>query len=150
MGYAPDRELLFVDNMHVTFWQVDESDAGTPDGWGVSASASSKIGDKWMPFLRGGWAHDGGSPLEGSVSVGVGYQPDNSDDLLAVGLNWGRPNHDTYGTDLDDQFTSEIFYRWQAEKHLQITPSVQLLANPALNPDDDFIAVFGLRARVVF
>jgi len=70
---------------------------------------------------------------------------------LAVGPTWGRPNGDTYGdNDLDDQFTGEIFYRFQATQNLQLTPSVQLLGNPALNPDTDMIAVFGWRARLVF
>ena len=31
---------------------------------------------------------------------------------------------------------------------LAITPDVQLLINPALNPDEDQIWVFGLRARL--
>ena len=88
--------------------------------------------------------------MEASVSAGLGYQPRPGGDVLGIGLNWGRPNHDTYGADLNSQYTSEMYYRWQVEKHVQITPSVQLLVDPALNPDDEVIAVFGLRARVVF
>ena len=70
--------------------------------------------------------------------------------MVGVGLNWGRPNHDTFGADLKDQFTGEMFYRWQIAQNLQVTPSVQLPANPVLNPDTDFVAVSGLRVRVVF
>lgn len=33
---------------------------------------------------------------------------------------------------------------------LTITPDVQLLFNPALNPDEDLIAIFGIRARIYF
>jgi hypothetical protein len=33
---------------------------------------------------------------------------------------------------------------------VSVTPSVQLLFDPALNPDDDFIAVFGMRGVMTF
>jgi porin len=35
-------------------------------------------------------------------------------------------------------------------KELAVTPNVQFLINPALNPDEDNIWVFGLRARLAF
>ena len=59
--------------------------------------------------------------------------------------NWGRPNHDTFGPGLSDQFGLEIFYRAQVTDNLRVTPSIQLLANPALYPAEDLIAVLGLR-----
>lgn len=151
IGYTSGAKRLFVDNAHVTLWQIDEHASGTaPGGWGVSASITSAINDEWLPFLRGGWASDGGSIYDASVSLGVGYQPEPNGSLLGVGLNWGRPNSDTFGTNLDDQFTGEVFYRTQLTENIQITPSVQLLGNPALNPKNDFIALFGLRGRVSF
>jgi porin len=87
---------------------------------------------------------------EAALAVGFGYQPKGRQDLLEVGLHWSRPNESTFGLDLDDQFTGEVFYRLQVVDKFALTPSVQILGNPALNPDDDFIAIFGLRARVVF
>ena len=144
-----NEPALFLNNYHLTFWQIDErTAAGTPDGWGVAFSASMTFGENWLTFLRGGWAKDGGSLYEGALSAGFGYQPKGRNDMLGVGLNVSRPNSDTFGTDLDDQFTGEIFYRLQIADKFAVTPSVQLLGNPALNPDEDFIAVFGLRARL--
>jgi len=152
VGWSPTKETFWANNIHVMFYQIDEVDTvGTSDGWGVSVSGAAQIGDAWQVFLRGGWGDDGGSPLEGSISTGFGYQRIPGGDLFALGLNWGRPNSDTYGVgDLDDQFTSEIFYRCQVTRNLQLTPSVQLLGNPALNPDTDMIAVFGIRSRLAF
>ena len=63
-------------------------------------------------------------------------------------MNWGRPNTTVFGDDLDDQYSIEAYYRWQMTKELAITPDVQLLINPALNPETDTIWVFGLRARL--
>ncbi|MGB5717339.1 MAG: carbohydrate porin [Gammaproteobacteria bacterium] len=55
-----------------------------------------------------------------------------------------------FGTDLDDQYTLEAYYRVQLSKELAITPSVQLLIDPALNPDEDRIWVGGVRTRLAF
>jgi len=38
----------------------------------------------------------------------------------------------------------------QLLENLQLNPSIQLLINPALNPDEDVIGVLGLRARLTF
>jgi hypothetical protein len=43
-----------------------------------------------------------------------------------------------------------VFYRAQVTENLRVTPSVQLLANPALNPTEDLVAVFGMRGVLSF
>jgi porin len=103
-------------------------------------------------FLRAGYAEDGGSLLEKSISAGLGYQPasERYENLLGIAVNWGEPNEGTFGSGLDDQWTMEMFYRIQVTKEIVITPDVQLLIDPALNPDKDMILVMGLRARIAF
>jgi len=59
----------------------------------------------------------------------------------------GQPNDDTWGPGLDDQYTAELFYRWQVSKAIAVTPDLQYIKNPALNPEADSIWVFGLRVR---
>jgi hypothetical protein len=90
--------------------------------------------------------------LEKSVSAGVAYQPDPiggaAGNLLGFGANWGEPNEAVFGSGLDDQYAFELFYRLQMTKELAITPDIQFLINPALNPDEDNIWVFGLRSRL--
>jgi porin len=49
---------------------------------------------------------------------------------------------------LDDQFTAEVFYRFMLSKHFAVTPSLQYIEDPALNPDDDSIWIAGMRARL--
>ena len=71
-------------------------------------------------------------------------------DRFSLGLNWGRPNDDIYGETKDDQYTIESYYRMQVTKRLQVTPDIQLLFNPALNPEQDLVWVLGLRARLSF
>jgi porin len=149
--WTPEKEKLMFNKLNAAVWQIDSATTkGTPKGWGVSASASATFDDAWLFFLRGGWADDGGSLYDRSVSVGFGHQPQPSPNLLGLGLNWGRPNQDTFPGNPGTQFTSELFYRWQATPNFTVTPSVQLLVDPALNPEDDAIAVFGLRGRFAF
>jgi len=65
-------------------------------------------------------------------------------DLMGLGFNWGDPSNKA----LRDQYSTELFYRFQFSQNFAITPSVQLLIDPALNPTEDKIWVFGLRARL--
>ncbi len=147
--WTPQKDQIYLNNLHVSVWQLDErTTAGTNDGWGISFSLNADIDDRYFPFVRGGWAEDGSSDLEASLSIGVGYQQTQSN-LMGIAFNWGRPNEDTFGPGLDDQYTSEMFFRWQLAKAVQVTPSIQLLANPALNPEEDFISIIGLRVRLL-
>lgn len=149
--WTPEKSEVLLENAHLSLWQVDSrSEAGSNDGYGVSFSVSSVVKEKYLPFLRGGWASDGGSLLQASVSAGFGYKPTPNGHLLGVGLNWGRPNPDTFGANLVDQYTAEVFYRMQIDHALQLTPSIQVLAEPALNPEQDLITVLGIHMRVVF
>ena len=148
-GWTTAPERFWHDNVHATFWQTDGSDQfAVPDGWGVSFSAIHLVDNKWMPFLRGGYAQDGGSLLQKSVSAGFSYQEVPNGNLLGVGLNWGQPNEDGFGTGLDDQYGLEVFYRLQLGQHIALTPDLQIIANPALNPSQDVLAIIGLRARI--
>jgi porin len=147
VGWASSFARRYLDNIHLTGWFADErKNAGVPDGWGLAFSASKFFDDKWMPFLRAGYAHDGGALLKASLGSGIGYYWNESKDLLGFGLNWGRPQ----GDGLDDQYTAELFYRLQVTQNLAVTPDLQLLINPALNPDEDQIWIFGLRGRIAF
>jgi len=150
------QEAYYLNNVHLTLWHADErDDLGVEDGWGGVLSFNHAIGDKWLAFARAGWAEDSGSLLERSISIGGGYTPGGlellgSGDQLGFGVNWGEPNDALFGADLDDQYAAEVYYRWHLADEIAITPSVQLLIDPALNPEEDTSWVFGLRARLAF
>ena len=102
-----------------------------------------------MGFLRGGYSDDGNALLERSLSTGFGWKSNKRGDVLGLGINWGRPNHYVTGS-VRDQYTAELYYLWQIRKNIQITPDMQILHHPALNPNHDTITLFGVRARFVF
>ena len=110
MGWTQSQEQIYLENAHVTFWHVDDSVlAGTPGGWGLAFQYVTFINENLMPFVRAGFADDGGTLMEKSVSIGLGYQKIAGRDLLGIGLNWGEPNEDTFGPGLKDQITVELF-----------------------------------------
>lgn len=149
-GWTRSKDRFYLDNVHVTLWHNDSiTDTATAEGWGVNFSASFWVDDCWMPFLRGGYADDGGSLLELSLSTGVAWKP-REDDLLGIAAHWGRPNEGTFGPGLHDQYGLEVFYRAQITDNLRLTPSIQLLAEPALYPTQDLIVVFGARGVLTF
>lgn len=150
LGWIGSWEQRFNDNVHLTLWQVDErTQANVPDGWGTAFSFSREF-DNWLPFLRLGYGDGGGAILDRSISTGFAYSPKRKADRFALGVNWGRPNKEIYGTTDDDQYTIETYYRLQVLKHLQLSPDIQLLLNPAFNPDEDRVWIFSLRARLAF
>jgi porin len=96
-----------------------------------------------MAFFRAGWS-DGGVPLANRTgTIGVMYRFFKRD-LLGIGFNWSEPSND----DLRDQYSTEVFYRFQFAQNLALTPSLQWLVDPALNPEEDQIFVWGMRMRL--
>jgi porin len=150
IGWTTSQDRIYLDNIHLTLWHADERvEAVQPSGWGANLSWTTYIGGTWLPFIRAGYADEGGSLTQKSVSIGFGYQPNPGKNLLGAGLNWGQPNDDTWWPGLPDQYTAELFYRWQITKGLAVTPDLQFIKNPALDPDLDSLWVFGLRLRGV-
>jgi porin len=152
IGWTKSSETLYLDDIHLTVWQVDERDeAGTEDGWGTVFSFARYLDDKYLPFFKAGYANDGSSLLEKSVSIGLGYQPwldQGIGSLYGIGFNWGEPNSATFGSGLDDQYAVEAFYRWQISREIALTPSIEFFKDPALNPDEDQIWMIGTRLRI--
>lgn len=164
IGYTPSRDMLFIENAHVTFWQRDAV-GSDKEGHGINVNFSGLIAQQWLPFLRAGWAKDAGAIYDASVSAGFGYMPtQRNQDMFGLALNWASPMASTFGNiDFDDQYTAEIYYRAQVTPWLQLSPSVQVLNHTAINVNaiesqdlanifikDKTDVVFGLKARFAF
>ncbi|WP_425046488.1 carbohydrate porin [Primorskyibacter sp. S87] len=144
-GYTSGFDRLYFDNIHLTFWHADAADDGSrAEDYGATFSAAWFIDNEWMPFVRAGKSKGTAALYESSVSVGLGYYG-RSTDLAGIGLNWAEANGIP-----GSQRTLEAFYRFSISQGLQITPSIQFIDNPLLNPGQSSITLLGLRARVVF
>ena len=151
IGWTSSHQRIILDNTHVTLWHKDRQVvAGVNSGWGAAFSYSRYLDDNFMPFVRGAYADDGGSLLQKSLSLGMGYQTTAFSGLLGMGLNWGEPNEDTFGPGLKDQYAIEAFYRVPVGERVAVTADTQLIKDPALNPNESTIWMFNLRARFLF
>jgi carbohydrate-selective porin OprB len=133
-----------VDNIHVTVWYRDETGAD-PHSYGAMLSANYTIDESVLVFLRGGRSKN--FAADGTVSTGLGWRPPNErSDLLGVGFGWTHPSSSAQRS----QYVVEGFYRYQPLRNFAITPDVQWVIDPTLNPTVNGMFVFSLRARAVF
>ncbi len=145
-GATSSKDRLYLDNIHVTLWHTDARDvAATPEGHGVAFTAQKFFAEKWLPFFRFGYSDGDAALMQTTFSTGIGLKRENND-VAGVGVSWGKPSAGS----LRDQFTSEAFYRFQLTQYLAVTPDVQLIVDPALNPTVDVLAFFGVRLRAAF
>lgn len=146
-------------DVHVTFWHQDErEEAAVDEGWGVVVSASQRIG-RFLPFLRYGYSDSrSNGPMFDELAptallkqmVNGGLAIDNifgqSNDRIGIGLTWAEPADRS----LRDQKALDVFYRIQTTPEIAITPTLQVVFDPARNPMEDTVTVGGLRTRFTF
>jgi carbohydrate-selective porin OprB len=139
------RGPMDANNVHLTLWYRDPLANGSPRAYGVAWNANFTVGDRAMWFLRGGWSD--GFLANLNFTGGWGWRPANAPtDLLGVGIGWVRPSNPL----LNNQWSAETFYRFQITRNFAVTPDLQLVIHPTLNPTKDSIFVFGFRSRVTF
>jgi len=68
--------------------------------------------------------------------------------VFILAINWGEPNESVWGSGLKKQYTFEFFWRWYFSENMALTPDLQFIINPVLNPNKNKIFIFGLRDRL--
>jgi hypothetical protein len=146
---SPDRWKW--DTVKLQLWHQDAlAEKGIPESSGAAVQASYLINDRFYPFTYGGWSDGKASIFKQDLVAGLGIAVDTrnrpADDAFAFAVGWGNPSIDG----LQDQYTAEVFYRLQLLRSLAITPSLQVVHNPAANFEDDTVFLLGLRTRIQF
>lgn len=147
LSWAPSRAERFNKEIHITAWHIDPREkAGAPESHGMVLSGTWTFDEVWMPFFRAGWA-EGGAPLmrRGVLAGLLKYCPYRGD-LAGIGFSWEDPSDRS----LREQKTIELFYNYRISKRLWISPSLQVFVDPALNPNDDVLTLFGCNARITY
>jgi hypothetical protein len=137
-------------NVHLTFWHKDAQanpslSVNGPEMEGVAFNVNLPIGDNGMWFLRGGMSD--GWVTERALSAGVGLRPEGTSDLWGVAVGWTEP---AAFVSPQDQTVIEAFYRYQVTPNFAVTPDIQLIRNPSINPAVDQQVVLSLRGRITF
>jgi porin len=135
-------------HVHVSMWhQNQREEAGIASGWGIAGSALQRFG-RFTPWVRYGYANqtdDGPTPVKHMANVGLVIDGifGQAYDRIGIGYTWSDPaNHE-----LDDQSEIDAYYRMQMTPEIQFGPTFQVIFDPARNPDEDTVYVWGIRAR---
>jgi len=150
IGWTPgfaDRKKRMV---QFTYWHKDRrSLTGTPSGSGWAVSGAYQLDDIYFPFIRFGHSDGGaGAAAEDALSVGVEITR-RFDEIWTIGAGWARPSEKTHGSGLRDEWVIETSYKFQLSKNFSLTPDLQILFNPANNPEKNTIWVAGVRVILV-
>ena len=150
INFSPGSDQYYFQRVSFTYWHSDEL---TPedDTWFLTSSSSGwsvqgtwVFEDKYIPVVTFGMSDgEGGNVLSNiNLSMMHGWFF-KSHDLLGIGLNYTQSSIND-----EDQYLTEIFYRYTVSRTIAVTPVFKTVLNPALNPDEDLLFYYGIRSRI--
>jgi len=145
IGWTPAIDERDLKDIHVTLWHVDKRvSESVPEGEGIAIGASWSFDREWLIFGRTGQSRGKASNMKRSTTLGINHIWKAYLDVFGLAVNYSEPLDER----LREQTTMETFLKIKLAQNIAITPSFQLLINPALNPQQDHIQIYGLRVRV--
>jgi porin len=145
LGWAPSSTERQLKGLHITIWHVDERvSENIPDGEGIAIGGSWSFDKEWIVFGRFGQSTGEASLMRRSTTIGVSHIWKAYFDVFGFAVNYSELVDES----LRDQTTMETFLKIQLANNIAVTPSFQLLINPALNLQEDYIQIVGLRLRI--
>lgn len=156
------RKLTDFDHLHLTLFYADAKATQAPifpskAGGGFKIAGEKQRG-KWVGFgsytfntAEGGGF--GGTFCRHSIAAGLAYmKPLGVRGQLALGASWAKPIEDLGGlpifADMDDQFGVEAYWKILFMPDLWITPGIQVIVDPSLNPGAGVVTVGQLKFRL--
>jgi len=145
LSWAPSPEDRKNKNIQLTYWAKDSldqlSEPSSGNGWAMSGIWQF---GKWLPFVRYGKSNGRSVRSQQSAAIGFRLQRD-FDERLQMGFVWSEPSDKKDAPPRDDEYALEVSYLYQLSSNLSLTPDIQLVIDPADNPDEDKVWVFGLK-----
>lgn len=145
VGWTHSDDRYPTDRIIFTYWHKDErTEAGVNSGSGWVVSASHKLGEGFLPFVRFGHSNGGGGVVAESAFSGGCEWSFRTNQALSLGAGWAKPVSQTSEI-LRDEYVVETSYKIQLLQALQVLLDAQLVVNPAYNSVNSIIGVFGFR-----
>ena len=146
VGWTPSQSRYKKDRIQFTYWEKDARQlAGTSKGSGWVISATYELSDTLIPFVRFGHS-DGGAGASAEDAFSVGLQISKAaHEVWSIGAGWAKPSRDTFGPGLGSETVIETSYQFQLSKNFSLTPDLQVIFNPANDPGQSSVWVFGIR-----
>ena len=145
IGWTPEFANRRIDRVQLTYWDSDrreEADVDSGKGWALSAS--NQLSEDLIGFVRYGHSDGGANALARNAgSIGFEYSPWVSTNW-SLGVGWAEPSD----RDVDNEYVIETSWRVQITPQFSVMPDIQLLLDPANNPDENSLWLVSLRAIV--
>jgi carbohydrate-selective porin OprB len=159
LGYDWKRAKDDYDHVHLLLFYADERSTRSPDTLPNKAGGGIRIHgekqwDRWVGF--GGYTYNTaegggvtGTLAEHNLTAGLAYlNPFGIQGEAAASLLYMKPIDEIFDDPVRDEYGLEAYWRMRLSNNIWLTPGVRLLLDPALNQDDDFIAIPHLKFRV--
>jgi hypothetical protein len=133
----------------VMYWHTNSTDQSvTPNGNGLAYTFEQVFPSGLTAFVRFAYSATAATSVQTLVSIGAGVDhPFGRPNAYAgVAVAAARPS----GGSTKNEVVAEAFYRLRVTSYIEVTADVQVIFNPAKNPDASAIGVFGARCRVSF
>ena len=147
--------------MHLLVFYADERSTRSPDtlpnkaGGGFRLHRRKTVGVAGLVLLRlhvqhcpGGWRSRHPFGTHPDRRGGVPESRSTYKGEAAISLLYMNPIEEIFDGPVRDQYGLETYWRILLTQNIWITPGVHLIFNPALNQQEDFIAIPQLKFRV--
>jgi len=159
-GFAPDDFLGLGPGVYRI--QPFLAQTGGPIQGGIAFNLQQQLG-RHSPFAWFGRFGVGGSQVSAGAStqvgtgfvmqaplVHIGLVPRLINDLMGAGFVWSQPSATTKTVYHRNEYVFETFYTLQLSPTTRLQPDLQLVWNPAFNPDPGPATVFQVQAIIAF
>lgn len=139
-GFTFEPKALGTGNYRITGWH---SDRGPGNGFGIGINIDQDLGREWLVgFFRAGVGDETQTNIETAISGGLSFQEPfgRQYDEAGIGISWAQAVDDGR-----DETYLEGFYRYSFTKRLSVSPFLQIVVDPAENPEDTASVVGGVR-----
>lgn len=128
---------------------LDESARDRHTGWGISLD--QEVTPHVALFSRLGFSTDGEVAVDRAFTLGAqfaGAAWGRENDRIGLAYGWMNAS-DESGFDGSER-ALELYYAWQVNDHLSLSPDVQWIRHPGGDKSADSVTVWGLRAKAAF
>lgn len=126
--------------------EVTRATGNLPSGWTYSLSCDQDIGERLGAFARYACSDDTFRAFDQRLAAGIQIKEPLgcADDRIGFAGWWGDPSDPA----LRDEFGLEAFWSLQLTRGFALTPGIQVIFDPAVDPRHDVAFAAALRARI--
>ncbi|MCP4260134.1 MAG: hypothetical protein GY774_21850 [Planctomycetes bacterium] len=146
IGFTPTFTESGRGNYRFTFWHIDQTNE-TREGYGAALSFDQELKGDLGFFARYGYTEPQVTTIKNFASGGIVLRDPwgIKDNLFGVGVSYDQASDGG-----KDEYSMEVFQRFQFTSRLQITPNVLVIFDPARPGESGPVPVFGIRFRSLF